>query len=128
MYPLAWADDVIVENSTDDGWHNKCRSPKFFIRPLVQGKLIVCDSSEFYDDTTLPSIFDTIQKIGAAGVIITYQSSHDVDIDSEPTFPTTVPSAIVLKGSDMRVGSRTSKLSLLVKEMCFALPQCLDLY
>ncbi|RCV34784.1 hypothetical protein SETIT_7G186000v2 [Setaria italica] len=104
MYPLAWADDVIVENSTDDGWYNKCRDPRIFIKPLVQGKLIVCmfDSSDYYDDISLSSIIDTIQKIGAAGVIITDHSSHDVDIEFEPTFPTTVPSAILLKGSDMR--------------------------
>ncbi|PAN39383.1 hypothetical protein PAHAL_7G238700 [Panicum hallii] len=103
MYPLAWADDVIVENSTDEG-SNKCRDPKIFIKPLVQGKVIICmfDSSDYYDDVSLASIVDTIQKIGAAGVIVTDRSTHDVDIDFEPTFPTTVPSAIVLKGSDMQ--------------------------
>ncbi|RLM65297.1 subtilisin-like protease SBT2.5 [Panicum miliaceum] len=103
MYPLAWADDVIVENSTDEG-SNKCRDPKIFIKPLVQGKVIICmfDSSDYYDDMSLASIVDTIQKIGAAGVIVTDRSTHDVDIDFEPTFPTTVPSAIVLKGSDMQ--------------------------
>ncbi|KAG2573711.1 hypothetical protein PVAP13_7KG271400 [Panicum virgatum] len=103
MYPLAWADDVIVENSTDEG-ANKCRDPRIFIKPLVQGKVIICtfDSSDYYDDVSLASIVDTIQKIGAAGVIVTDRSTHDVDIEFEPTFPTTVPSAIVLKGSDMR--------------------------
>jgi hypothetical protein len=50
MYPLAWADDVIVENSTDEG-SNKCRDPKIFIKPLVQGKVIICmfDSSDYYE-------------------------------------------------------------------------------
>jgi len=104
MYPLAWADDVIVENSTDEG-SIKCLDPRIFIKPLVQGKVIICmfDSSDYYDDVSLASIVDTIQKIGAAGVIVTDRSTHDVDIEFEPTFPTTVPSAIVLKGSDMRV-------------------------
>ncbi|KAF8687859.1 hypothetical protein HU200_042551 [Digitaria exilis] len=106
MYPLALADDVMVVNSTDDGY-NKCGDPKIFIKALVQGKVIICtfDSSDYYDDVDLDSIIDTIQTIGAAGVIITDRSAHDVDIEFEPTFPTTVPSAIVLKGSDMRVGS-----------------------
>nr|CAB3485293.1 unnamed protein product [Digitaria exilis] len=103
MYPLALADDVMVVNSTDDGY-NKCGDPKIFIKALVQGKVIICtfDSSDYYDDVDLDSIIDTIQTIGAAGVIITDRSAHDVDIEFEPTFPTTVPSAIVLKGSDMR--------------------------
>ncbi|OEL19086.1 Subtilisin-like protease SBT2.5 [Dichanthelium oligosanthes] len=103
MYPLAWADDVIVENSTDDGYAS-CHDPRIFIKPLVQGKVIVCmfDSSEYYHDVNLASMVDTIEKIGAAGVIVTDRSSHDVAIEFEHTFPTTVPSAIVLKGSDMR--------------------------
>ncbi|CAL5030747.1 unnamed protein product [Urochloa decumbens] len=103
MYPLALADDVISENSTDDGV-SKCQDPRIFIKPLVQGKVIICkfDSSDYYEDVRLSRIVDTIEKIGAAGVIITDRSSHDIDIEFEPTFPTTVPSAIVLKGSDMR--------------------------
>ncbi|XP_066379518.1 subtilisin-like protease SBT2.5 isoform X5 [Miscanthus floridulus] len=103
MYPLAWADDVVNENSSDRAVN--CQDPNIFIRPLVQGKVIICmfDSSSYYEDNPdLAGVIVTIERIGAAGVIVTDRSSGDVDIDYEPTFPTTVPSAIVLRGSDMR--------------------------
>ncbi|KAJ1272092.1 hypothetical protein BS78_06G176200 [Paspalum vaginatum] len=102
MYPLVWADDVIAENSTDGSLN--CRDPRIFVKPLVQGKVIICmfDSSNYYEDNDLAGIVDTVQKIGAAGVIVTDRSSGDIDIDYEPTFPTTIPTAVVLKGSDMR--------------------------
>jgi len=111
MYPLAWADDVVNENSSDGSVN--CQDPKIFIRPLVQGKVIICmfDSSSYYeDDLDLAGVIATIERIGAAGVIVTDRSSGDVDIDYEPTFPTTVPSAIVLRGSDTRVSSCSLEL------------------
>ncbi|CAD6238556.1 unnamed protein product [Miscanthus lutarioriparius] len=76
MYPLAWADDVINENSSDGSVN--CQDPKIFIRPLVQGKVIICmfDSSSYYeDDPDLAGVIATIERIGAAGVIVTDRSS-----------------------------------------------------
>ncbi|XP_062224864.1 subtilisin-like protease SBT2.5 [Phragmites australis] len=102
MYPLAWADDVSIENSTDGS--ADCQDPKVFIEHLVQGKVIICMfvSSNYFEGDSLAGIVDTIQKIGAAGVIVTDRYSGDVDIEYEPAFPTTIPSAIVLNGADMR--------------------------
>ncbi|KAF0894015.1 hypothetical protein E2562_033799 [Oryza meyeriana var. granulata] len=100
MYPLALADDVSNGNSTDGS--TNCQDPSIFIRSLAQGKVIICmfASSNYYEGENLAGIVDTIQKIGAAGVIITDHNSGDVDIEYQPTFPTTIPSAIVLSGVD----------------------------
>ncbi|XP_047064047.1 subtilisin-like protease SBT2.5 [Lolium rigidum] len=88
MYPLALADDVSIANTTDGS--NGCQDPKVFIRSLVQGKL-----------DTFAGMIDTIQKIGAAGVVITDRYTGDIDYDYQPIFPTTLPSAMVLNGVDM---------------------------
>ncbi|KAG8065552.1 hypothetical protein GUJ93_ZPchr0004g38205 [Zizania palustris] len=100
MYPLALADDVSVTNSTDGS--SNCQDPNIFVRSLVQGKVIICMfvSSNYYEGDSLAGIIDTIQKIGAAGVVITDRYSGDVDIEYQPTFPTTFPSAVVLNGVD----------------------------
>lgn len=100
MYPLALADDVRIANSTDGS--SDCQDPKVFIRSLVQGKVIICMyvPSNYYEGNSLAGIVDTIQKIGAAGVVITDRYSGDIDIEYQPTFPTAVPSAIVLNGVD----------------------------
>ncbi|XP_052150847.1 subtilisin-like protease SBT2.5 [Oryza glaberrima] len=100
MYPLALADDVSNTNST--GGSSNCQDPDVFIRSLVQGKVIICMfvSSNYYEGDFLAGIVDTIQKIGAAGVIITDRSSSDSDIEYHPTFPTSIPSAIVVNSAD----------------------------
>uniref|UniRef100_J3M014 Peptidase S8/S53 domain-containing protein n=1 Tax=Oryza brachyantha TaxID=4533 RepID=J3M014_ORYBR len=101
MYPLALADDVSNGSSTDGS--SNCQDPNVFIRSLVEGKVIICmfPSSNFvYEDDFLAGIVDTIQKIGAAGVIFTDRDSGYVDVEYQPTFPTTIPSAMVLKGAD----------------------------
>uniref|UniRef100_A0A0D9W7R9 Subtilisin-like protease n=1 Tax=Leersia perrieri TaxID=77586 RepID=A0A0D9W7R9_9ORYZ len=102
MYPLALADDVSNGNLTDGSSPSSCQDPNVFIRSLVQGKVIICmfASSSYYGSDYFVGIADTIQKIGAAGVIITDRSSKDVDIEYQPTFPTTIPSAIVINGAD----------------------------
>uniref|UniRef100_N1R005 Subtilisin-like protease n=1 Tax=Aegilops tauschii TaxID=37682 RepID=N1R005_AEGTA len=88
MYPLALADDVSTDNSTDGS--NGCQDPKVFIRSLVQGK-----------GDNFAGIIDTIQKMGAAGVVIIDRYSGDVDYEYQPIFPTAVPSAMVVDGVDM---------------------------
>jgi hypothetical protein len=60
-------------------------------------------SSNYYEGDFLAGIVDTIQKIGAAGVIITDRSSSDSDIEYHPTFPTSIPSAIVVNSADAQV-------------------------
>ncbi|VAH50131.1 unnamed protein product [Triticum turgidum subsp. durum] len=84
MYPLALADDVSTDNSTDGS--NGCQDPKVFIRSLGDN---------------FAGIIDTIQKIGAAGVVIIDRYSGDVDYEYQSIFPTVVPSAMVVDGVDM---------------------------
>jgi hypothetical protein len=106
-YPLALADDVSIANTTDGS--NGCQDPKVFIRSLVQGKVIICMivSSIYYQLDTYAAMIDTIQKIGAAGVIITDRYTSDIDYEYQPIFPTTLPSAMVLNGVDMMVSAGT---------------------
>ncbi|KAI5013910.1 hypothetical protein ZWY2020_055300 [Hordeum vulgare] len=101
MYPLALADDVSAANWTDGS--NGCQDPKVFIRSLVQGKVIVCMivSSNYYEGNSIEGIIGTIQKIGAAGVVIIDRYSGDVDYEYQPIFPTVVPSAMVVDGVDV---------------------------
>ncbi|KAL6651144.1 hypothetical protein ACP70R_010069 [Stipagrostis hirtigluma subsp. patula] len=102
MYPLAWSDDLSIENTTDGPVD--CQDPNYFIKPLVQGKVIICMfvSTSDFGSENLAGIVHTIQELGAAGVIMTDRYQSNVDIQHQPTFPTTFPSAIVLHGADAR--------------------------
>ncbi|KAL6903794.1 hypothetical protein ACP4OV_004607 [Aristida adscensionis] len=102
MYPLAWADDVSNSNSTDGS--ADCQDPKIFIKPLVQGKVIICMfvSSNDFEDDNFAGVINTIQKIGAVGVVVIDRYSGNVDTRYEPTFATAIPSAIVLNSADSR--------------------------
>jgi hypothetical protein len=100
MYPLAWTGDVIMEN-TSDGTAD-CMDSNVFIKSLVEGKVIICMvMSEFFEDSNVVDVINTIQKVGAAGVIIT---GRQLDIDFTPAIPTTVPSAVFVNHVDSQVG------------------------
>ena len=105
MYPLALADDVSIANTTDGS--NSCQDSKVFIRSLVQGKVIICMtvSSNYFQFENYAGMIDRIQKIGAAGIVITDRYTSDIDYEYQPIFPTAVPSAMVLSGVDMMVSA-----------------------
>lgn len=102
MYPLALADDVSIKDSSDDDPVN-CQDPNVFTKSLVQGKVIIChDQSDYFENYDIVEIINTIQKVGAAGVILT---GRQIDPESAPAFPSTIPSAIFVNEADARVGS-----------------------
>nr|CAB3487821.1 unnamed protein product [Digitaria exilis] len=65
MYPLALADDVMVVNSTDDGY-NKCGDPKIFIKALVQGKALM----RYYNNNTVRDEVGNVVSFGATARIL----------------------------------------------------------
>ncbi|KAK3144095.1 hypothetical protein QOZ80_4AG0308730 [Eleusine coracana subsp. coracana] len=100
MYSLALADDVSIDNSSDESVD--CLDSSVFIKSLVQGKVIICDvTSDFMDDHYIFEIINTVQKVGAAGVIIT---GRQIDVDFGPAYPATFPSAVFIDEADSRQG------------------------
>ncbi|TVU15010.1 hypothetical protein EJB05_38508 [Eragrostis curvula] len=96
MYPLALADDVIIDNSSDEP--PNCLDSSVFSKSLVEGKVIICKFAPGYIiDYEFIDIINTIQKVGAAGVIIT---GSNIDVDFAPTVPTAIPSAIFVDEDD----------------------------
>ncbi|XP_072955477.1 subtilisin-like protease SBT2.5 isoform X2 [Typha angustifolia] len=74
MFPIAAAEDVSTRNRNGTtAWLSNCQDPGSFIPSVVRGKLIICAyvTRFIYAPTRISVIFDTIQKIGAAGVIVT---------------------------------------------------------
>lgn len=65
-----------------------CQLPDHFIPSLVEGKVIICTYNfDFeYESASVATVADTIQRIGAAGFIITM----DPDLASEQIKGTTV--------------------------------------
>lgn len=86
-YPIAAAADVSLRNATV-GIVDSCTHPEPFIPLLARGKLIICTYTyDFeYEAASIATVADTINKIGAAGFIITL----DPDIPSERVKGTTV--------------------------------------
>ncbi|KAF8702874.1 hypothetical protein HU200_032710 [Digitaria exilis] len=61
----ALADDVMVVNSTDDGY-NKCGDPKIFIKALVQGKALM----RYYNNNTVRDEVGNVVSFGATARIL----------------------------------------------------------
>lgn len=85
-YPIAAAADVTTRNASFITIEN-CQHPEPFIPALARGKLIICTYTfDFeFESASIAAIADTMQKIGAAGFIITM----DPDLGSEQVRGTT---------------------------------------
>ncbi|KAL5724062.1 hypothetical protein ACHQM5_007372 [Ranunculus cassubicifolius] len=72
FFPIAAAADVCNRNTSLVLLDN-CQHPDPFIPSLVKGKLIICTYSfDFeYESASISAVADTMQKVGAAGFIIT---------------------------------------------------------
>ncbi|CAI9095604.1 OLC1v1031592C1 [Oldenlandia corymbosa var. corymbosa] len=74
FFPLAAAADVGERNTTNGLLTvESCQNPDQFVTSLVRGKIIICTYSFDFDteETSIAAVADTIQKIGAAGFILT---------------------------------------------------------
>ncbi|KAF5181763.1 Subtilisin-like protease SBT2.5 [Thalictrum thalictroides] len=87
FFPIAAAVDVCNTNTSIVTLEN-CQHPEPFIPSLVQGKLIICTYTfDFeFESASITAVAETMQKVGAAGFIITM----DPDVGSEPVKGTTV--------------------------------------
>ncbi|XP_073033329.1 subtilisin-like protease SBT2.5 isoform X1 [Primulina eburnea] len=80
FFPLAAAADVSQMNIAA-GQVENCQSPDPFIRTSVRGKIIICSYTFDFEseEASIATVSDTIQRIGAAGFILTM----DPDVGSE---------------------------------------------
>ncbi|MCL7024882.1 hypothetical protein MKW94_006612 [Papaver nudicaule] len=85
-YPIAAAADVSTRNASFITIEN-CQHSEPFIPTLARGKLIICTYTfDFeFESASIATVADTMQKIGAAGFIITM----DPDLGSEQVRGTT---------------------------------------
>ncbi|PSR93488.1 Subtilisin-like [Actinidia chinensis var. chinensis] len=82
LFPIAAAADVCHRNTTTlFPTVENCQHAELFIPSLVRGKLIICSYTfDFeFDGASIATVADTIQKVGAAGFILTV----DPDIGSD---------------------------------------------
>ncbi|KAK9121045.1 hypothetical protein Syun_018662 [Stephania yunnanensis] len=86
QFPIAAAADVCSGNTTFETVEN-CQHTEPFILSLARGKLIICTYTfDFeFDAASIVSVADTIQRIGAAGFIMTM----DPDLASDQVRGTT---------------------------------------
>ncbi|KAF6135581.1 hypothetical protein GIB67_015434 [Kingdonia uniflora] len=86
-FPIAAAADVCTGNSSYVAVDN-CQDPEPFILSLARGKLIICTYSfDFeFESASISTVAETMQKVGAAGFIITM----DPDVGTEQVRGTTV--------------------------------------
>jgi hypothetical protein len=82
------AADVSHRNTTSVLEVESCQHPEHFILSSVRNKLVICTYTfDFeYEAASIAAVANTIQKIGAAGFIITM----DPDIGSEQVKGTTM--------------------------------------
>lgn len=81
-FPLAAASDVCKGNTTSALLTvESCQETEPFVRALVHGKIVICTYTFDFESETasIANVADTIQKIGAAGFVLTM----DPDIGSE---------------------------------------------
>ncbi|KAK9274940.1 hypothetical protein L1049_022196 [Liquidambar formosana] len=89
LFPIAAAVDVCKTNASPGLLTvDSCQNTESFIPSLVRGKLIICTYTfDFeFEAASIAVVADTIQKVGAAGFIITM----DPDMASEQVKGTTV--------------------------------------
>ncbi|XP_077237374.1 subtilisin-like protease SBT2.5 isoform X2 [Tasmannia lanceolata] len=86
-FPIAAAADVCERNSTYVSIES-CQHPEPFIPHLARGKLIICTYTfDFeFESASIATVANTIQRIGAAGFVITM----DPDLGSEQVRGTTI--------------------------------------
>ncbi|XP_038971925.1 subtilisin-like protease SBT2.5 [Phoenix dactylifera] len=96
LLPIAAAEDVCSRNTSFLVVQN-CQHPEPFIPELVRGKLIICTYiTEFiYAPTSMEAIVGTIQKIGAAGFIITMDRSYDSEPPVDSTLTLSIPGIVL---------------------------------
>ncbi|KAG1354371.1 putative Subtilisin-like protease SBT2.5 [Cocos nucifera] len=97
FFPIAAAEDVCSRNTSFLVAVQNCQHPDPFIPALVRGKLIICTyMSEFiYAPTSMEAIGSTIQKIGAAGFIITMDRGYDSEPPVDSTLTLSVPGIVL---------------------------------
>ncbi|XP_049415490.1 subtilisin-like protease SBT2.5 [Solanum stenotomum] len=81
-FPLAAASDVCKGNTSSALLTvESCQETEPFIRTLVQGKIVICTYTFDFESeaASIATVADTIQKVGAAGFVLTM----DPDISSE---------------------------------------------
>lgn len=81
-FPLAAASDVCKGNATAALLTvESCQETEPFVRTLVHGKIVICTYTFDFESeaASIATVADTIQKIGAAGFVLTM----DPDISSE---------------------------------------------
>ncbi|XP_059318742.1 subtilisin-like protease SBT2.5 [Lycium ferocissimum] len=81
-FPLAAASDVCKGNTTSALLTvESCQETEPFVRTLVHGKIVICTYTFDFESeaASIATVADTIQKIGAAGFVLTM----DPDIGSE---------------------------------------------
>ncbi|KAK4422987.1 Subtilisin-like protease SBT2.5 [Sesamum alatum] len=80
FFPVAAATDVCRRNFTT-GLMESCQNADPFIRALVRGKIIICTYTFDFESeaASISNVAATVQKIGAAGFILTM----DPDVGSE---------------------------------------------
>lgn len=95
-YLLAAAEDVCTTNATYMSFQN-CEQPDPFIPSLAHEKIIICSyTTDFvFSPTSIDSIVNTIQAIGAAGFVLTMDRGLDSEPIKEAIFPLSVPGIIL---------------------------------
>ncbi|KAK4364489.1 hypothetical protein RND71_015847 [Anisodus tanguticus] len=97
-FPLAAASDVCKGNTTSALLTvESCQETEPFIRTLVHGKIVICTQTFDFESETasIATIADTIQKIGAAGFVLTMDPDIGFEQIKGATMTLSVPGLIL---------------------------------
>lgn len=96
FFPVAAAADISQQNVTA-GLVESCQSPDFFIPAFAQGKLIICTYTFDFDSeaASISTVAATIQKIRAAGFILTMDPDNGSEQIKGATVTLRVPGVIL---------------------------------
>lgn len=97
LFPIAAAVDVSYRNITSVLEIESCQHPEHFIRLVARDKLIICTYTfDFeYEAASIATVADTMQKIGAAGFIMTMDPDGGSDQIKGTTMTLQVPAIIL---------------------------------
>lgn len=114
FFPIAAAADVGLMNATVGlGTVESCQSSLLFVRPLVQGKLIICRYAFGLDSqgASIATVADTIHSIGAAGFIMTINPDKSSQQIKDGTVTLRVPGVILNNLEDSLVPQLNTTIS-----------------
>ncbi|KAJ3680619.1 hypothetical protein LUZ60_016897 [Juncus effusus] len=101
MYPMATVSDVSTGNSNPS-----CLNPEAFDPSLARGKIIICEHipHSMYARDNIGTVFETMRRIRAVGVIITSDEDlPDDDIGVESTMTLPLPGIVLSTSQDSKV-------------------------